>query len=571
MRNIEVAEIFDAIADILEIKNDNVFKIRAYRRAALNVKNLTEDVETLANENRLEEIPGIGKDLAAKIVEVIKTGRVKHYDELKKSVPAVILDLMAVPGIGPKTAKVLYEKLNVKSVADLEKKARAHKISGLPGLKEKTEENILRGIGVIKKRAERMTLKEALDLADKVVASIEKIPAVNRIAPAGSLRRMKETVRDLDVLVTSKNAEKVMDAFMKLPIVKDTLAHGPTKSSILTSDGAQVDVRVVEPDDFGAALVYFTGSQAHNIHLRHIAKSMGLKVNEYGVFVEKTGRKITCKEEADVYRALKLPMIPPELREDRGEIEAAVKGKLPKLIELSDIKGDLHVHSKWSDGGNSIEELARYCERSGYEYVAITDHSKTLKVARGLSEKDVLKKVEEIGRVNKEVKGIRILSGVEVDILDDGSLDYDDEILDKFDVVVAAIHSGFKESKEKLTRRTVNAMKTGRAHIIAHPTGRLMGSREAYELDFHKIFKTAKDTKTCLEINSFTERLDLDDINSRAAKEAGVMLAVGTDSHITDQLNSVKLGVSVARRAWLEAGGILNTLKLRDLLKFLKK
>lgn len=571
MKNLIIAEIFEDIADILEIKGDNPFKIRAYKRAALSMRALAEDVETLAEDGNLLEIPGIGKDLEAKIVEVIKTGRLKHYEELKKEVPQAILDLMSVPGVGPKTAKVLYEKLKIKNMDDLEKKARQHKISGLPGLKEKAEENILRGIELVKKRSERMSLKEALDLGKELVAKLKKAPGIKRISVAGSLRRMKETVRDIDILVTSHKHKAVMNAFVKLPMVESVLAHGDTKSSILTESGVQVDVRVVEEESFGAALVYSTGSQAHNIHIRHIAKTMGLKVNEYGVFNEKTGKKIAGAEEADVYKALKLAYIQPELREDRGEIEAASKGALPDIIKLSDIKGDLHVHTKWSDGVHSIEEMARAAKALGYEYVALTDHSKTLKVARGLSEKDVLRKLEEIERINKKLKGIRILSGTEVDILQDGSLDYDDNILKRFDIVVAAIHSGFKQSKERLTNRVVKAMESGRVHILAHPTGRLMGSRDAYELDFDKVFKTAKATRTFLEISSFPDRLDLDDINSRAAKDAGVKLAIGTDSHMADQLSSMALGVSVARRAWLEKKDVLNTFKLAGMLKLIKK
>lgn len=571
MKNEQVAEFFDDIADLLEILEDNVFKIRAYRKAALNIRGLSEDIANVSAEGRLEEIPGIGKDLAAKIIEIIKTGKLKHYEELKRKVPHGMLDLMAIPGVGPKTARLLYEKHGIKSVTGLEKKARAHKISGIPRLKEKTEENILRGIELIKKHSERMSLKEALDLSNEVISELKKAPSVDRIVAAGSLRRMKDTVRDIDILITSKKPEAVMNAFVKLPEVEDVLAHGRTKSAILTSGGVQVDVRVVDKDSFGAALVYFTGSQAHNVHIRHIAKQMGLKVNEYGVFVEKTNKKVAGKEEADVYKALKLSFIPPELREDRGEIEAASKDKLPKLVELSDIKGDLHVHSNWSDGTSSIEEIVRAARSKGYEYVAITDHSESLKVAGGLSGKDVLKKLDEINKLNKKIKGIKILAGVEIDILQDGSLDYSKDILDRFDVIVAAIHTGFKQSKEVLTTRIVRAMESGRVHIISHPTGKLRLARDPYELDFGRIFKAAKQTKTCLEISAFPDRLDLDDINSKAAKEAGVKLAIDTDAHLVDQLEYMSLGISVARRAWLGKKDILNTMTLSELLKFLKK
>ena len=571
MKNLIVADIFEGTADILEIKNENPFKIRAYRRAALNIKGLAEDVEALAKEDKLSAISGIGKELEAKIKEIIATGSLKYYEKLKKEVPQGILDLMLVPGIGPKTARVLHDSLKINSVQDLEKKARSHEIRGLPGLKEKTEENILRGIELVKKRAGRMSLKEALDLAGEIVPELEKLSGVKKISVAGSLRRMKETVRDIDILLTSSRPRAVMGAFVKLPLVRDVLAHGDTKSSILTENGIQIDVRVVEERNFGAALLYFTGSQAHNIHIRHIAKKMGMKVNEYGVFLEKTNRSVAGRTEEEVYKAMKLSFIPPELREDRGEIEAAAKGKLPKLLELSDIKGDLHVHSKWSDGMHSVEEIARAAKRKGYEYIAITDHSKTLKVARGLSEKDVMKKMAEIERVNKKIKGIKVLCGTEVDILQDGSLDYDKRMLKRFDIVVAAIHSGFKEPKEKLTTRVIKAMESGLVHILAHPTGRLMGSRDPYELDFAKIFKTAIQTRTCMEISAFHERLDLDDVNSRAAKEAGVKLAIGTDAHIIDQLDSMLLGLSVARRAWLEKKDVLNTSDLDSLLKLIRK
>ena len=571
MKNHEVAAIFNAIADLLELKDDNPFKIRAYRRAAINVDSLTEDIETVAEEKRLETIPGIGKELAAKIDEIIATGKCKHYEELKAEVPQAMLDMVLIPGIGPKTAKLLYDKLKVKNIAELEMMAKRHRISGLPGIKDKTEENILRGIALVKKRSERMTLKEALDVSGEFAARLKKMREVKKVIAGGSLRRMKETVRDIDILVTSASPVKVINTFVKLPTVRDVTAHGDTKASILTNEGIQVDLRVVEPSSFGAALVYFTGSKAHNIKLRHIAKDMGLKVNEYGVFSEKSGKSIAGKTEEDVYKALKLKFIEPELREDRGEIEAASAGKLPKLVQLSDIRGDLHVHSNWSDGSDRIEDLAIEAKKLGYEYAAITDHSQSLKVAGGLSELEVLKKLEEIKKVNKKIKGIRVLSGAEVDILKDGSLDYKDDILKRFDIVIAAIHSGFKEPKEKLTDRILRAMDNKHVNIISHPTGRLMGVRGPYEIDFESIFRAARGAGVAFEINSYPERLDLDDVNARAAGEAGVRLVIGTDSHMAEQLKFMALGVSVARRAWLEKADILNTLGLDGLLKFLKK
>jgi DNA polymerase (family 10) len=382
---------------------------------------------------------------------------------------------------------------------------------------------------------------------------------------------MRETVRDIDILVSSEKPEEVMETFTKMENVKEVLARGATKSAIRTKDDVQVDVRVVEPESYGAALVYFTGSKAHNIHIRKIAIEKGWKVNEYGVFEEKTGRKLAGKSEEDVYRRLGLPYIPPELREDLGEIEAAQKGKLPRLIERSDIKGDLHVHSKWSDGGLSIEDMARAAQELGYEYIAITDHSKSLGIARGLSEKDVVTQLKEIEGVNRRLKNFTVLSGTEVDIKSDGSLDLSGEILERLDVVVAAVHSGFKQGRQTLTRRIIKAIENKHVDIIAHPTGRLMGSRDSYELDFDDIFKAASQTRTVFEINAYPERLDLTDINCRRAKEAGVLTAISTDAHAASQFENIKFGLAVARRGWLEKTNVVNCLSLNSLRALLRR
>ena len=567
MKNLEVADIFNKIADILELKGANPFRIRAYQRAAQNIQDLSEDIEEISKREELEKLPGIGKDLALKIKEIIEAGGLNHYEELKSEMPAGLLELLSVPGLGPKTIKLLYENLKIDSIGQLEKMAQGHKLQGLPGLQAKTEENILRGIELIRQRKERMPLGLALPLAEEIINSLKKMAQVKRISPAGSLRRKKETIGDIDILVTSGEPEPVMDLFTRLPYAEKILAHGRTKSSIITREGIQVDLRVVNPDSFGAALCYFTGSKAHNIHIRDMAKSKGLKINEYGVFREKSGRNLAGKEEEDVYKTINLSLIPPELREDRGEIETALEGRLPRLIELGQIKGDLHVHSKWSDGYHSIEELARAAQDRGYEYIAVADHSKSLTVAGGLTEEELLKKIEEIRKLNKKLKNFRILAGAEVDIRSDGSLDYGDDILRRLDIVIAAIHTGFKQSKEILTGRIVKAMQNSLVHIIAHPTGRLMGVRDAYELDMEEILKTARETNTALEINAYPERLDLDDINSRRAKEAGVKLAISTDAHHLVQLNTMSLGVSVARRAWLEKKDVLNTIPLEKLLR----
>lgn len=571
MKNFEVAAIFNEIADLLEIKNENPFRIRAYRKAAQNIESLTQDVEEIAKIGALQEVPGIGKDLAAKIQEIIATGKSKFHEKLKRQIPGIILEMMLIPSIGPKTAKLLYDKFKIKSIDRLEKLARSHKICGLPGIKEKAEENILRGIELFKKGKERMSLGVALPIATEIINKLKLLPEVKKISYAGSLRRMKETIRDIDILVTSTKPKRIMETFVSLPRAREILAHGETKSSILLKDGIQVDVRVVEPECFGAALLYFTGSKAHNIHLRRLANKMGYKISEYGIFKEKTERRIAGKEEDDIYKILGLAYIPPELREDLGEIEIARKGKLPHLVEPSDILGDFHVHSKWSDGAHSFEELADAARRKGYQYIAITDHTKFLLVAGGLNESKLKREIKEIRKINKKLRGITLLASTEVDILFDGKLDISDEVLAELDIVVAAVHSGFKQGKEQLTKRIINAMKNRYVHIIAHPTGRLIGTRDAYELDFEEIFKVAKDTNTAIEINAFPQRLDLNDINSKRAKELGVALAIGTDAHTIDQMDNMLLGVSVARRGWLEKKNLLNTLPLKTLLKKISK
>lgn len=558
MKNQEIANIFRQIAHILEIKGENPFRIRAYERAAQNIESIPEDIEIFIKEDRVRSIPGIGKDLEDKIKEIVSTGKLKSLDELKKDVPSGLIDILNIPGVGPKTAKLLYEELHIRDVVMLERMAHAGKIRKLPGMKEKTEENILRGIELLKRGRDRMDLKTAKGVADSFVARLKRLKEVNNINPAGSLRRMKDTVRDIDILVSSKNPGKVMDEFTSLSDVKDILAKGPTKSSIVTNDAIQVDVRVIEDASYGAALMYFTGSKAHNIKLRHIAIKKGLKLNEYGIFKKK--KRIAGKIEEEMYKILGLPYIFPELREDRGEIEAGMEGSLPKLVELKDIKGDLHVHSTWSDGGSSIEEVVLKARKLKYEYIAITDHSQGLKIAGGLDKKELAAKRREIERLSRKYKDIEVLFGAEVDIDSDGNLDYPDNILKDMDVVIGAVHSGFKQSKEKLTKRIVKACQNKYVNIIAHPTGKLWGAREAYELDFEELFKVCKETGTILEINSFPQRLDLNDVHCRMAKDFGVRLVINTDAHIADQLEMMRFGIAVARRGWLEKRDIMNTL-----------
>jgi len=569
MKNLEIVQVFRDIAKILEIKGENVFRIRAYERAAQNIEGLSQDIEGFIKEDRLTEISGIGKDLSERIKEFVGTGKIKIYEDLKKSIPQGLLDLLKIPSVGPRTAKLLYEKLKIKNILDLENAIKKNKLQGIFGIKEKTIENILKGIEILKRGKERMTLAQAILVADEFVRPLEKLAEVKKISTAGSLRRQKETVGDIDILVVSDKPKKVMETFTRLPQVSDISAGGETKSSVRTKDDVQVDCRVVEQKSFGAALLYFTGSKNFNIKLRQIAIRKGLKLNEYGIFRKE--KFVSGKTEEEMFKALGMSYVEPELREDNGEIELAQKFKLPKLIERKDIRGDLHAHSKWSDGSNTIEEMAQAAKELGYSYIAISDHSQSLRVARGLSTADLRKKKKEIDKINEKLKGFRVLYGTEVEIDSGGKIDYKDEVLKEFDIVIAAIHSGFKQSREQLTRRIVKACENKYVHIIAHPTGRLWGVREAYDIDLDQILKVAKQTNTQLEINAFPARLDLNDLNCRRAKEKGVKLVINTDAHSREQLQEMRLGISVARRGWLSKEDVLNTLPVEELLKAIRK
>jgi len=570
LKNIELSRIFEQIAKILKIKGENPFKIRAYEKVALVLENLAIDIETIYQQGGLNNIPGVGEGIAKKIEEFLTTGKLEYYEKLKETIPSGVIELLDISEVGPKTAKLLYEELGVDSIEKLEKAVRQHQIRDLPGMGEKSEDNILRGIELYKRRKERVLLGLALPLAEEIVKNLSRLDETDKISIAGSLRRKKETIGDIDILVTSQKPEKIMKTFVSLPQVREVLAEGPTKSSVITRDDIHVDVRVVEPISFGAALQYFTGSKAHNIRLRESAVKRGLKINEYGVFNQKTERRITGEEEKEVYRILDLPFIPPELREDRGEIEAAQENKLPQLIEYSQIRGDLHIHTKWSDGAHTIKQMAEAAKKIGYKYIAITEHSQSLKFAGGLTEERLQEQVEEIRKLNQELDDFTVLTGIEVDIKSDGSLDFSDEILSKLDVVVAAIHSGFKQESKIITERIVKVMQNKFVSIIAHPTGRLIGYRESYQVDINEMIKVAAETGTILEINAHPERLDLNDVYCRMAKDKGVQLAVDTDAHSIDGLEFMDLGVAVARRGWLEEKNIINTLPLDKLLKRLK-
>ena len=570
MKNMEIARIFSDIADILEIRQDNVFKIRAYRRAALNLEGLNRDLAELSHKELLE-IPGVGADLAARIEEYLQTGAMELYDQLKQEIPAGVFALLAIPDLGPKTAKAIYDALQVTSIEELEQAALEHRLIGIKGIKQKTEENILKGIAAVKRGRERKPLGHMLPAALDLVEALKKQARVERIEIAGSIRRRRDTIKDIDIVATSPDPAGVMEAFVNLPQVHDIIMRGPTRASVTIREGVGVDLRVVEPESFGAALAYLTGSKEHNVRLREMAQKRGLKINEYGVFREEDNQRIGGADEEDIYRLLDLAFVPPVLREDRGEIEAAQTGMLPQLVTLSDIRGDLHVHSRWSDGAHGIAELAEAAQQRGLSYIAVTDHSQGLGVARGLTVERLSEQAAEIRELNRGLKGFRVLHGTEMDILADGSLDFPDDVLKELDVVVASIHSGFNNSKEVLTARIVAAMRNPYVDIIGHPTGRLIGEREGYPLDMEQVLQVAKETGTALEINAYPLRLDLEDRYVRRAKTLGVVLAINTDTHAKLQFDSLPWGISVAQRGWLERGDVLNALEPDELLKRLKQ
>jgi DNA polymerase (family 10) len=559
MKNYEVARQFDLMADVLELRGENPFRIRAYRRAARNLESLTEDVAVVAREDRLEDIPGIGRDLAAKIAEYLETGRMKDLDAATRGIPRGVVEMMNVPGIGPRTAKLLYDEEGITGIDELERRARAGTLRGLHGIQAKTEQNILKGIRLVRGGQERMSLGKALVIGQEIVRALERVPGVECISVAGSLRRMKETVGDIDLLVTSGEPERVMHAFTELDTVADVVERGETKAAIRHREGIQVDLRVVDPTCVGAALVYFTGSKAHNIGLRARAMKRGLKISEYGVFRAASGRRVAGATEEEVYAAVGLPWIPPELREDRGEIEAASGGTLPDLVTLADVRGDLHCHTNASDGQHSVEALVAAAERRGYGFVAVTDHSPSTRVTGGLDIAALRLHVAKIRSVQAQHPRITVLAGTECDILAGGALDYPDAVLAELDVVVAAVHSRFKESRAAMTRRIVRALEHPSVTVLGHPTGRLIGERPPYEVDLEAVLRAAARHGKAVEINGYPERLDLDDVHARRAHELGVRIALGTDTHMLDHLGYMDLAVSTARRGWIEKWAVVNT------------
>ena len=568
--NLEVARALREIADFFAVKGDR-FRSRAYRRAAQRIESLTEDIREVHARGELRSIPGVGESIARVVEELITTGRCRLLEELRESMPGGIHELMKIEGIGPKTALLLHRKLGITTLEELETAVREGRLRTLRGFGPKVEENILKAIEIHRSAQRRFLLGQVLTTMEALERYMAGSEAVERVMIAGSARRRKETVGDLDLLVASERHLEVVERFVSLPEVVKVVSRGTTKSTVILRSGLQVDLRVVDPESFGSALQYFTGSKEHNIKLRRIAVRRGWKLNEYGLFDRRTGERIAGETEESIYRALGLDYIEPELREDRGEIEAAAEGRLPRLVRVEEVRGDLHMHTKWSDGTGTIGEMVEAARALGLEYIAICDHSKSMAIAHGLDEARLRKQMEEIERLNRELEGFTVLSGVEVDIKRDGSLDLRDKVLKDLDFVVASVHSGFKSSKEEMTNRIVTALHNDYVRALGHPTGRLILKRPPYSVDLERVFEVAREQGVLMEINAFPNRLDLNDVNSRAAKEAGLRMSIGTDAHTPDQLRLLPLGVYVARRAWLEPKDVVNTLPVKELLRTLER
>ena len=559
MRNADVAAMLNRVADLLEIRGENFFKIRAYREAVRQLDNLTTEVEDLIHDGRLKDVPGIGEAIEKKIVEYVTTGQLEFLTKLEQEVPPALLELTRVPGLGPRTAKDIYDTLGILSLDDLEQAAQTHRLLDVRGIKAKTEENILKGIAMLKRTEGRIYFPEAWLLSDSLLATLRAQPGVVRAEIAGSLRRASETVGDLDLLVASDDPEAMCREFARLPQVSDVIGQGGTKTSVRVRSGMQVDLRAVKPDSFGAAWQYFTGSQAHNVQLRGRALQMGkLKINEYGVFKE-DGTRIAGQTEESVYAAVGCSWISPELREGRGEIELAAEGPMPELVQIGDLRGDLHTHSDWSDGRNEIAVMARAAAERGYRYIALTDHTQSLTIAQGLTPERFRARAVEIAAVNAQSGMARVLNGAEVDILPDGSLDLPDETLASLDVVVASVHTALDQPKDVITQRVLRALRSPHVDVFAHPTSRRLDRRGETSLDVEAVIAEAVKTGTALEINSSPFRLDLNDSWARKAAEAGALLAIDNDAHYPAEYEYVRYGCAIGRRAGLTPDRVLNT------------
>jgi DNA polymerase (family 10) len=568
--NFEVARLFAEMATLLEVRNESVFRIRAYQRAAQTLQTLSEDVAAVAARGELTRLPGIGRELASRIEEYLTTGRMTQLENLRTHLPSGVVTLLDVPGLGPRTAQRLHERLGVDSLEKLEAVCRSGEILTVPGVGPKTCASILKGIARSRAGRTRTLLPTARHVADQLVAALRALAPVEAIEVAGSLRRMRDTVKDIDILVTSQDPVRVITTLTSLPSVVEVLAQGDTKASVRHQEGLQIDLRVVEPAAFGAALQYFTGSRDHNVRLRELARRRGLTISEYGVFEERSGARVAGATEAEVYAAVGLPWIPPELREHAGELEAAAAGRLPELVTAAAIRGDLHAHTDWSDGHLPLERLVAAAQDRGYEYIIVSDHSQSTAIARGLTPDQLRAQVRAIRALQPRFK-IRILTGTECDILADGTMDFPDEVLRDLDVVLAAVHSRFKQTREEMTRRIVRALANPHVDILAHPTGRRIGTRDPYDVDLEAVFAAARRHGKAVEINASPERLDLPDGHARRAAELGVPVAVSTDTHYLANLDNLELGLGIARRAWLGPGQVLNTRPLVDLLAWTQR
>lgn len=566
--NKKIANFLFEIADLLELKGVQ-FKPRAYRRAAQNISTLSKDIKEYYEEQKLQDIEGVGESIAEKVEEIIETGDLEYLNDLRKEFPEGLQELINIQGLGPKSLMKLYKKLGIESLDQLETAAKNEKIREIEGFGKTSEENILENIERYKKYQKRFLLGYILPIAKDIEKELSNHDEVKTINLAGSIRRRKETIGDVDILVVSSNSDKIMDFFTTLPQIERVISKGNTKSTVIAQENLHIDLRVIEEESFGSALQYFTGSKAHNIKLRRIALDNDWKLSEYGLIDKDTNEKIAGEDEILLYEKLGLSYIQPELREDRGEVEAAQKGKLPNLINLDDIKGDLHIHTNWSEGNHTIEEMATEAKKMDYDYIAICDHAEALQIAQGITDEEILEQIEQIEKINEDMEGITVLAGIEANIDSDGNLDVSDDVLKELDVVVASIHSGFKSSEEEMTERIINAMQNKYVNILGHPTGRKLNQREAYEINLTKIFEEAEKKDIFIELNSFPERLDLTDLGCMKAREYNILISINTDSHSRDQLRFMNLGVATARRGWLEKNDVVNTKNLTDLKKLL--
>lgn len=560
----QVVEVLETIARLLELLDENPFKVRAYRNGARALESLSQDLRTLVEKKKLGEVPGIGPALEEKITQLVTTGRMDYYEDLRKEVPVGVVEMLSIPSFGPKKARAVWQELGVTTVDALRKAGEENRLAALKGFGEKTQKKILEGIAYVKKNAGQYLLNDAMPVARRLLAHLKACKTVQRVSIAGSLRRWKEVVKDVDLLASSDDAASVMDHFIKADGVAEIIGRGDTKTSVRLASGLQVDLRVVTDAQFPYALAYFTGNKEHNVVLRGAAQKKGLKINEYGIF--KGSQLLECRDEVEFYRALGLPYFPPEMRENTGELDQV---KVPQLIDFKSLRGIFHTHSTWSDGSADIEAMAEKARSMGLSYMGLSDHSKAASYANGLDEARLAEQSKEIDRLNKQWKDFRILKGLECDILPDGNLDLDPKVLEKLDFLIGSVHSRFDMSEKEMTDRVCKALANNNLDMLGHATGRLLLSREGYPLDLARVLETAKRHKKIVELNAYPNRLDLDWIHCRRAKELGVMLAINPDAHSTADLENIEYGIATARRAWLEEKDVLNTRELDEVLEIL--